>query len=220
MDPAKNLNGILKVIPSFGFKKTDMSQLSSKDKRYVQQVEKALASFDSLEEWADYIAFLSRLQKSLQLSDDNNAAHTVPGIVYSHQVANKLSLCLSSRLPNGVHQKALSLYEDIFRALTSKALNDELSIWIPGLLPVLSFCSLQIKPQLLKLYKEYLLANISPSNLRIVSKPLILSLLPGLDDENSELFSDVLDLMDLLKKKLNNDYHFLQCMFVSIISNK
>lgn len=219
MDPAKNLNGILKVIPSFGFKKTDMSQLSSKDKRYVQQVEKALASFDSLEEWADYIAFLSRLQKSLQLSDDNNAAHTLPGIVYSHQVANKLSLCLSSRLPNGVHQKALSLYEDIFRALTSKALNDELSIWIPGLLPVLSFCSLQIKPQLLKLYKEYLLANISPSNLRIVSKPLILSLLPGLDDENSELFSDVLDLMDLLKKKLNNDAHFWQSMFLSIISN-
>lgn len=219
MDPGKKLNGILKVIPSFGFKKTDMSQLSSKDKRYVQQVEKALASFDSLEEWADYIAFLSRLQKSLQLSDDNKATHTLPGIVYSHQIANKLSLCLSSKLPNGVHQKALSLYEDIFRALSTKALNEELSIWLPGLLPVLSFCSLQIKPQLLKLYKEHILANVSTSNLRIVCKPLILSLLPGLDDENSELFTDVLDLMDLLKKKLNNDSHFWQSMFLSIISN-
>lgn len=218
MESAKKLNGILKVIPSFGSKKADMSQLSSKDRRYVQQVEKALASFDSLEEWADYIAFLSRLQKSLQLTEDPKTSHTLPGIVYSHQIAKKLALCLSSRLPNGVHQKALSLYEDIFNSLTKTALNNDLSIWLPGLLPVLSFCSLQVKPQLLKIYKG-LLGNISSKNLRIVTKPLILSLLPGLDDENSELFSDVLALMDLLKKKLDDDSHFWQNMFLSIISN-
>lgn len=219
MDSTKKLNGILNVIPSFGYKKSDMSQLSSKDKRYVQQIEKALSSFDSLEEWADYIAFLSRLLKALQLNDNPKHANTLPGIVYANQIANKLSLCLSSRLPNGVHQKALSIYEAIFTALSPKALNDELSIWLPGLLPVLSFCSIQVKPQLIKIYKQHLLANISPNKLRTISRPLILCLLPGLDDENSESFSDVLDLMDLFKKKLNDDSHFWQSMFLCIIRN-
>ncbi|KAK6197414.1 Dopey, N-terminal-domain-containing protein [Scheffersomyces amazonensis] len=209
---------ILKAVPLLGLNKPGSpDNLSAKDKRYHQQVEKALGTFDSLEEWADYISFLSRLQKALQLNEDSSRTHST--IACGAQVANKLSLCLSSRLPNGVHQKTLSIYESIFSSLTTEALNSELSIWLPGLLPLLSYCSISVKPQLIHIFKVYLLPYIKQKNLRIISKPIILSLLPGLDDENSEVFGDVIDLLDTFKTNLDDDSHFWQSMFLCIISN-
>ncbi|KAK6459880.1 Dopey, N-terminal-domain-containing protein [Scheffersomyces coipomensis] len=209
---------ILKGLPLLGSKRSNTpDNLSAKDKRYYQQVEKALTTFDSLEEWADYISFLSRLQKALQLNEDS--ARSQSSIPYGSLISNKLSLCLSSRLPNGVHQKTLSIYESIFSSLTTEALNDDLSIWLPGLLPVLSYCSISVKPQLIHIFKVYLLPYIRKENLRIISKPIILSLLPGLDDENSEVFGDVIDLVDTFKLKLDDDSHFWQSMFLCIISN-
>ncbi|ABN66761.2 predicted protein [Scheffersomyces stipitis CBS 6054] len=220
MEPSKLPNSFTRAIPSFVLRKGgDQSQLSSKDKRYVQQIEKVLTSFDTLDEWADYIAFLSRLSKALQLTEDPNMYHTVKWIPYPSQVANKLSLCLSSRLPSGVHQKTLSIYETIFNALTPDTLNKELSIWLPGLLPVLSYCSISVKPQFIRILKNIILPTINSISLKMVTKPLILCLLPGLDDENSEAFNDILDLMDSFKLKLNDDTHFWQCMFRCIISN-
>ncbi|ODV82255.1 uncharacterized protein CANTADRAFT_4274 [Suhomyces tanzawaensis NRRL Y-17324] len=200
-------------------KKFEETQLSSKDKRYIQQVEKVLSSFDSLEEWADYIAFLSRLHKSLQLADDRRGYHSLSWIPSSSLVANKLALCLSSRLPNGVHQKTLSLYESIFKSLSIESFNSELFVWLPGIFPLLSYCSIQVKPQLIKILREDVLANLSPSNLKVITKPLILSLLPGLDDENSEVFTEIIDLVDEFKLRLADDSHFWQSMFLCIISN-
>lgn len=216
-------NGLLKVIPKFGGSKVhDSSQLSSKDKRYYQQVEKVLLTFESLEEWADYIAFLSKLQKALQLleADGGNVTrHSVEWIPHNADIANKLSLCLSSKLPNGVHQKALNLYELIFNSLTLDTFNNELFIWIPGLLPVLSFGSIQVKSEMVRMFKYLILTNIHQKNLYTITKPLILSLLSGLDDENSESFPDIFQLLDDLKLKLNNDNHFWQNLFLAIISN-
>lgn len=184
---------------------------SSKDKRYTQQVEKAIASFDQLEEWADYIAFLSRLHKALQLTPPS-------WIPVPHQVSTKLAACLSSRLPNGVHQKALSLYEAVFGVLSNETLAAQISIWLPGLLPLFSYCLIQVKPQLIKLYK-HLIERLPSSSLKLVAKPLISSLLPGLDDENSEAFQDTFAIVDLLKRNLNHDSHFWRLVFLCIIEN-
>lgn len=192
---------------------------SAKDKRYATLVEKALATFDSLEEWADYIAFLSRLQKALQLPDDLKSRHTVSWIPHTHKIANKLSLCLSAGLPNGVHQKTLSIYDSIFMALTKDTFNDQAFVWIPGIFPLFSYCSVQVKPQIISIFKQHFLANANSHNLHQMTKPFVLSLLPGLDDENSEVFQDVVDLMDEFKLRLDDDSHFWECLFLSIITN-
>ncbi|EGV61924.1 hypothetical protein PSN45_000617 [Yamadazyma tenuis] len=212
--------GLSKVLPAFRAKSaTETSQLSIKDKRYYQQVEKSLLSFESLEEWADYIAFISRLQKALSLPQDQRSFHTVELIPYASEVADKLSLCLSSKLPNGVHQKALNLYESIFLSLKEDVFSNEINLWLPGLLPVLSFGSIQVKSEMVKLFKNHILSNINSKNLKVVAKPMILSLLSGLDDENSESFPDVFELMDTLKLKLESDSHYWKCLFLAIITN-
>lgn len=192
---------------------------SAKDKRYAAQVEKALASFDTLEEWADYIAFLARLQKALQLPDDLKSRHTVSWIPHPQKIAARLSLCLTASLPNGVHQKTLGLYDAIFMALTKETFNQQAALWIPGLFPLFNYCSVQVKPQIVSIFKQHFLATANSHNLHRMSKPFILSLLPGLDDENSEVFQDVIDLMDHFKLRLDDDAHFWECMLLSIITN-
>lgn len=213
-------NGLLKLIPAFrSDRSNDPSQLSSKDKKYLLQVEKALQTFELLDEWADYIAFLSRLHKSLLLPQEAKLNHSVNWIPRSMEVSNKLSLCLSPKLPNGVHQKTLSLYESIFTALTIDTFNNEIYVWLPGLLPVLSFGSMQVKSQVIQMFKTHLLPYINAKNIRVVSKPLILCFLAGLDDENSESFPQVFELMDSLKVKLDDDSHFWKSFFLALISN-
>ncbi|KAG7662555.1 uncharacterized protein J8A68_003929 [[Candida] subhashii] len=213
MDPTKRSNNLHRFPRSK--RKSEMNQLSSKDKKYYQQVERALASFDSLDEWADYITFLTKLQKSLQFTPNENELYYIP---FPQDVSYKLSLCLSSTLPNGVHQKALSIYDFIFETLTADSLNDDIHIWLPGLLPLFSYSSISVKPLQIKIFKMAI-AKLNQNSLRNISKPLTLSLLSGLDDENSEYFNDVLELLEIFKSLLNDDSQFWRTIFICIIGN-
>lgn len=193
------------------------SDLSPRDKRYLSLVEKALASFDSLEEWADYIAFLSRLKKALAVPAET--PHSMSWIPVPEQVLTCLSLCLSPLQPSGVHQKALELYEAIFASVTTDYLNEHVSLWLAGLLSVISYGSMQVKPQLLALYKNALLARLLPDLLRGITKPLLLSLLSGLDDENSEVYPEALALLESFKAKLHNSSLFWLLFFLCVIQS-
>ncbi|CAI5759901.1 unnamed protein product [Candida verbasci] len=210
----RKTNSLLKRIKE----RKETSQLSSRDKKYYQQIEKALTSFENLEEWADYISFLSKLFKSLQYlaESKNEDSFYIP---YSDQVSFKLSLCVSPNLPNGVHQKALSIYEYIFNNLPNELLNEEIHLWLNGLLPLLSYASISVKPQILQLYKHLLFEKLNNDSLKRILQPILLCLFSGLDDENSEVFDDVFELLDNFKKKINDDSQFWQNIFICIINN-
>ncbi|KAF3988662.1 hypothetical protein FT663_02102 [Candidozyma haemuli var. vulneris] len=209
----------LRVIPGFGSKSVSKSDLSAKDKRYLSNVEKALATFDSLQEWADYIAFLSRLQKALSLGDESVESQSIEWIPLSDQVSKKLALCLSPKLPNGVHQKALSIYESIFTALTKNAFDAHVNEWLPGFVPVISYASMQLKPKILEIYRQHIISKLNQDTIKTVVKPLMLSLLAVLDDENSEVYKDAFALMDSFKSAMNDNSLFWQTLFVCITTS-
>lgn len=96
-------------------------------RRYASSVERALSLFDNaLQEWADYISFLSRLLKasfcgrSAHLLDIDifQALQTHPPdqhvVPHKLLVSKRLAQCLNPSLPSGVHQKALEVYTYIF----------------------------------------------------------------------------------------------------------
>ena len=101
----------------------------------------------------------------------------------------------------------------------NQLLNKDINIWLPGLLPLFSYSSILVKPLQIKMFRHLILSQLSATTLRGISKPFILCLLAGLDDENS-VFGDVIELLDAYKLKLNNDSHFWQSMFVCIIRNE
>ena len=110
-------------------------------------------------------------------------------------------------------------------------MSKDLSLYLPGLAPVLSFASLSVKPTALTLFEKHIL-KVDSRSLRPASKAIILSLLPGLEEESSEEFERTLSLLERLKETLQTDeqgynqdqrsssqQYFWQCLFLASITN-
>lgn len=106
----------------------------------------------------------------------------------------------------------------------------DIHLYLPGLAPVLSFASLTVRPNLLSLLDAHILPL--GASLRPPLKSIILCLLPGLEDEGSEDFEQVLQLLNKFRVALRNqapeedgsddasrDSFFWQCFFLCTITN-
>lgn len=93
---------------------------------------------------------------------------------------------------------------------------DTANVWVPGLLPLMSYASINVKPLLVDLLKTHILPL---EQLRSILLPLIYALLPGIDDESNESFDAVLGLIESIRVKVQDDSHFWQCLFLVIISS-
>ncbi|EDO18228.1 hypothetical protein Kpol_543p58 [Vanderwaltozyma polyspora DSM 70294] len=197
----------------YGNKKVD-----SKQKKFIANVTRTLETFDSVTEWADYISSLGKLLKALQswTPNSDDIKYYVPS---PYQVSQRLASSLSPELPAGVHQKTLEVYTYIFEKIGQESLATECNIWIRGILPLMAYATMSVKLPLIELYEKYLI-NLPSSTLKLIVKPLIASLLPGIDDESSEFQPSVLNLLDEFKTRLNDDSIFWQSFFLVMISNK
>lgn len=151
-----------------------------KYRKYAQQVEKTLATFEHVNEWADFITFLAKLLKCLQ------SAPQYPFIPHKLTVAKRLSQCLNPALPTGVHQRALDVYVHILTTIGPDNLRRDLPAWTSGLLPFFQYAATSIKPMVLSIFGRFYLPL--QEALRPATKAFILALLPGLDEEASEWF--------------------------------
>ncbi|AGO13687.1 AaceriAGL187Wp [[Ashbya] aceris (nom. inval.)] len=195
---------------------SNFKRLDSKQSKYHQNVQKALQHFDAVTEWADYIASLGKLLKALQswTPQFQNVKYYVP---FPYQVSRRLASSLSPNLPSGVHLKTLDVYIFIFEKIGMEALSKECNIWVAGILPLMAYASISVKSPVIELYEKYLI-QLPPSMLRLLAKPLIASLLPGVDDESSEFQPMVLGLLDDLRSNLGDDSLFWQSCFMIMLS--
>ncbi|PWN52444.1 hypothetical protein IE53DRAFT_367211 [Violaceomyces palustris] len=184
-------------------------QSDSKFKKYTSMVERTLATFDSVSEWADFISFLSRLLKAFQAFPQFNV---IPRKLI---VAKRLSQCLNPALPSGVHQRALDVYIHILSVIGSDGLRRDLQIWTPGILPFFQFASTSVKPTLLTIFEKHYLPL--HEDLRPVMKALLLALLPGLEEETGEFFDRVLTLLDNVCRSVGRPF-FLQNIWLVLIT--
>jgi len=169
----------------------------TKDKgfrRYAAGVDRALGLFDvTLQEWADYISFLSRLLKTLR-----NHPEGVKIVPRKYIVAKRLAQCLHPSLPSGVHQKALEVYRFIFGYIREDGLAEDLAVYLPGIASTLTFASISVRPLFLSLIEEHVL-KVPICALRPALKALILALLPGLEEETSDEFERTVKLLNQCK---------------------
>ncbi|KAH8153786.1 uncharacterized protein LAJ45_01553 [Morchella importuna] len=191
----------------------DITRKDPKYKRYSANIDRALSLFESytLQEWADYISFLGRLLKALQSNP------SLPLIPSKNLIAKRLAQCLNPQLPSGVHQKTIEVYSYIFNMIGREGLAQDLSLWTPGLMPVLSYASLTLKPHYLTLLERFYLPL--STSLRPALKSLILSLLPGIDEEGGEYFDRTLALMDGIRNGVGDDAYFWQCFLLATITS-
>ncbi|TFY63318.1 hypothetical protein EVJ58_g3324 [Rhodofomes roseus] len=179
-----------------------------KYKKYTQQVERCLNSFDSVHEWADFISFLKQLLKTFE------AYQQFKEIPRKLVVAKRLSQCLNPALPTGVHQRALDVYSHIFAVLGTEGLHRDLALWSSGLFPFFEYAATSVKPTLLNLFDTYYLPL--QDGLRPIMKSFILALLPGLEEETGEYFDKVLSLLDRLSGSVSPSFFFQNIWIVML----
>ncbi|KAJ6127064.1 hypothetical protein N7523_002676 [Penicillium sp. IBT 18751x] len=195
-------------------------------RRYASSVERALSLFDNaLQEWADYISFLSRLLKALQTHPPDQ-----PVVPHKLLVSKRLAQCLNPSLPSGVHQKALEVYTYIFGLIKLEGLSHDLPLYLPGLAPTLTFASLSVRPLFLSLVEGYIV-DLEPWAIRPALKAIILALLPGLEEETSDDFELTLRILNKLRDVSGHletqrtaeagasGQYFWQCLFLASITN-
>ena len=180
-------------------------------KRHQTNVDKALSRFENVGEWADFISFLSRLLKTLQSAPKFNA------IPHKLIVAKRLSQCLNPALPSGVHTRALDVYSHIFSVIGVEGLRRDLPVWTPGLLPFFQNAATSVRPAVLHLLDQYYVPL--GADLRPVTRALLLSLLPGLEEESGEFFDRVVGLLDQIATSVGREF-FLQTTWLVLISSQ
>ena len=186
-------------------------------RRYHAYIERALTLFDANSDWADYIAFLSRLLKSLETGKPDGLSD----VPCKARVALCLSRCLQPSLPSGVHQKALDVYAEVFSIIGVNGLSRDLGLFLPGLSHTLAFANLSTRPLVIDLFESHVL-QIPPRSLRPALKALILSLLPVIEEETSEDFDRCLQTFERLRlcfSKEDQESFFWQTLFVGSIAN-
>ncbi|EJF67133.1 hypothetical protein DICSQDRAFT_151482 [Dichomitus squalens LYAD-421 SS1] len=183
-----------------------------KYKKYTQQVEKCLASFDNVQEWADFISFLKQLLKTFQ------SYQQFKEIPRKLVVAKRLAQCLNPALPNGVHQRALDVYSHILAVLGSEGLQRDLALWSSGLFPFFEYAATAVKPTVLNLFDTHYLPL--QAGLRPVMKSFILALLPGLEEETGEYFEKVLALLDRLAGTISQSFFFQNIWLVMLTTTR
>ncbi|CCE61244.1 hypothetical protein TPHA_0A01610 [Tetrapisispora phaffii CBS 4417] len=193
-------------------------KLSSVQKKYNHNITKALENFDYVTEWADYIASLAKLLKVLQSIPVNNSTDEI-AIPQPYQISKCLCSSLSSDLPAGVHQKTLEVYMFIFKRIGVDTLAAEINIWIRGILSLMTHAALSVKIPLIEVYEKYLIC-LPSRTLKIIIKPLLSSLLPGIDDDSSEFQSRIIKLIETLKVNLDDDSLFWQSLYLIMITDK
>ncbi|KAH7100146.1 Dopey, N-terminal-domain-containing protein [Auriculariales sp. MPI-PUGE-AT-0066] len=181
----------------------------SKYRKYTQQVEKCLTTLENVQEWADFIAFLTKLLKTFQA---NTQYKEVPRKLI---VAKRLAQCLNPALPAGVHQRALDVYAYILAIQGTEGLQRDLQLWSAGLLPFFEYASTSVRPPLLNIYETYYLPL--KNGLRPITKAFILALMPGLEEEAGDFFDKVLSITDRIASSVTPVF-FLQNVWLVMLT--
>ncbi|KAI9217921.1 Dopey, N-terminal-domain-containing protein [Blastocladiella britannica] len=175
--------------------------------KYAAQLKTVLSSFDNIVDWPDTITFLGRLAKTIQSQPE------VPNLPHKLLISRRLAQCLNPSLPAGVHQKALEVLDLIFTTIGPGNLAKDTHIWTFGFWPYFELSPMSVKPLLLHLVESHLVPL--RHRLHPILKSLIMALLSGLEEEDSEHFEAHLQLLDRIRKQVDESEFFLALWSVS-----
>lgn len=169
----------------------------------------ALAAFDRAQDWADLIHDLQRVNRVL---NKHSSSTFLPEKTL---LAKRLSQCLTSFLPSGVHLKALETYHLVFKRIGSARLARDLPLYAGGLFPLFSHCATSLKAPLLSLYETYFL----PLGVALcpVLDGFVLAILPGVEDESSEFYVRSRNLLDRLADAVNDIGIFARSLWRALL---
>lgn len=166
-------------------------QGTMKARVYKEQLTLSLASFENAREWADLVNALQKVSKIMETPIFAELKYVPSTLVLL--LCKRIAQCLNPELPAGVHLKTLYICSLVFGRIETDVFVRDLALYSTGLFPLYHRCSSKVKPVLLDIYRKYYLKlgrRLTPA-----VQGIVLSVLPGVEDDQAEWFSSVLELL-------------------------
>ncbi|KAL5289573.1 DOPEY1 family protein [Megaselia abdita] len=172
----------------------------SKYRKFADSIDKALRQFEYSSDWTDLISHLGKIGKIISSSPFSSIPRSI-------KISKRLSQCLHSSLPSGVHLKTLETYELIFIKVGMHSSSDDILIYSSGLFPLLSFATMNVKSQLLNIYEQYFVP------LGVELRPALSGFLNGVlpaYDSNLDFFEQTKLLLHNISKAVHHNFFMCQ----------
>ncbi|KAI5164091.1 hypothetical protein NEAUS04_1941 [Nematocida ausubeli] len=163
------------------------------EKKFRIALEKQLELFRTANDWSDLVAYLTGLEGILRV---NKYTH----IPRPHLLYRRLNQCLNPALPAGVHMKALGVYKIVMPKLSQVSLLQEIDVLTLGLFGFYSHSNLTSIPSYLAVLKQ-IIEVLGDKTINICKK-MILGMIMGLEEENSEQYGMTLQVLNILEEKV------------------
>jgi len=169
-------------------------------------IEKILPRFNSAKEWSDLMTIMKNLKENLVKYDNCSMAK----LQVKDTLSKRLAQCLNPSLPAGLHETTLETYDIIFeniRKNESNNLGDNLGYFSSGLFPFFQYASVPNKSLFLNLIKKHYL-EINDVELQIALSGFLVSILPGLEDNNEILIKTIKEIFAKARQKVGESNFF------------
>ncbi|EIJ87596.1 hypothetical protein NEPAR06_1427 [Nematocida parisii] len=163
------------------------------EKKFEIALERQLELFRTATDWSDLVAYLTGLEGILRV----NKYTRIPK---PHMLYRRLNQCLNPALPAGVHMKALGVYKIVMSKVSKEHLLKEINILTLGLFSFYSHASLTSISSYLDVIKQ-IIEVLEDKTIRIC-KNLILGVIMGLEEDNSEQYGMTLRVLTVLEEKV------------------
>lgn len=172
-----------------------------------------LEAFDRIREWTDLGNWLQKTAKLLE-------THPTKFIPQKKMLAKRLSQCLNDSLPIGIHRTALSIYMIIFEQikLDRNLLCRDIAIYSFGLFPFFPKSSIQVKPDMLEIFRKYYL--VLDIQMIPMLTGLLSCLLPGLEEQDETLQKQILELLNDINLVVGDKFFLSAVWFVLLKNSK
>ncbi|KAL4485808.1 hypothetical protein ABPG72_012348 [Tetrahymena utriculariae] len=168
-----------------------------------------LKDFQKITDWPSVNNWLLKLEQAFK-------DHPTPYLEDKLVLAKRLSQCLNHNLPVGTHKSTLTVYKLIFNNLklindiddspdsVRKHISKNLHIFSLGLFPFFSGASAQLKPDILDIIETHFCPL--ETDLIPCSVGLIVSILPGVVENNEEIQRKTFQVFEQLQVKIGKKY--------------
>ncbi|PVU96643.1 hypothetical protein BB561_001048 [Smittium simulii] len=185
----------------------------SKDPNYhkfANTIEKILQTFEYVTEWADITAFLAKLSRAFE------SFEVFDVIPEKTTVSKRLAQCLNPALPTGVHQKALSVYQQIFTQIGKANLDADLRLYATGLYSFIRYASTIAKDQAIEILKNDILPLVLTNHEHISS--FLVAVLSGFEEDKSEVTLKCLTIFRKLQEEVSSEIFFSNIIYALLES--
>merc|ERR1712000_242688 len=165
---------------------------NSKFRAFADALTAALQQFEKAKKWPDLVECMKRVQKVMTKYSG------FPAIPIKLAFCKRVAQCLNPNLPSGVHIKTLETLSGVLERIGPGRLSESISIYSMGLFPLFQFAAMTVKPAILQIFETFYLPL--GKDLIPCMTGLLISLLPGLEEEGNEIYDRVLSLINKLEK--------------------